>query len=337
MISEKGLMLPPLLGVFCKGRNPDDGVVPDISEAGVPKSSRPPSSPVVSGESRQKASSKEHLGKNMSSSSKSSPPWSRGDTSQFTDASSRSPRFVEHVPASAPDGEDSQWMDARGGPASRSSLGIPSPAIARMPRGRHLRRSPTPGTTWWPAAKHAGVADPHAAAATSGEIDAWTGGVAPVDGVASASAFFSGVKASNRSSCGALAGQGFLPAAGPVSPIGSCPLLLGSCCPAHRSALVLDSWSGSRSGGLLALGLGSGRLGVRGVDAVRDRDRDPDAAEEGRRKPKQPGRSRAVEASLELRSESGLRRRLEPAGLGLGAVAGEGDGVGEGFRGLETE
>jgi hypothetical protein len=112
-----------------------------------------------------------------------------GDTSQFTDASSL-PHFVEDVQATAPDGEDNQWMDARDNSSSRSWLVNPSPAIARIPRGRHLRWSPTPGTTWWPAAKHAGVVDPHAAA-TSGEIDAWTGGGAPVDGVASERRFTS--------------------------------------------------------------------------------------------------------------------------------------------------
>ncbi|WVZ61421.1 hypothetical protein U9M48_011298 [Paspalum notatum var. saurae] len=75
-------------------------------------------------------------------------------------------------------------------------------------------------------------------------------------------------------------------------PIGfSCPSprLLSPSCPAHLSTLVLDSWSRIRSGGgLLALGrgLGSGRLGVRGVDADRGLDLDPNAAEEeGRRKP----------------------------------------------------
>jgi hypothetical protein len=73
-----------------------------------------------------------------------------------------------------------------------------------------------------------------------------------------------------------------------------------------------------------------------------DPDLDPDAAEEGRRKRKHPGRSRAAEASLglELRSESGLRRRAElptTAALGLGAVAGDGERNGEGFRGLEAE
>jgi hypothetical protein len=36
-------MLSPVLGVFCTGRNPDDGVVSDNSDAGVSKSSRPPS------------------------------------------------------------------------------------------------------------------------------------------------------------------------------------------------------------------------------------------------------------------------------------------------------
>lgn len=36
-------MLSPVLGVFCTGRNPDDGVVSDISDTGVPKSSIPPS------------------------------------------------------------------------------------------------------------------------------------------------------------------------------------------------------------------------------------------------------------------------------------------------------
>jgi hypothetical protein len=199
-ISEKGLMLSPVLGVFCTGRKPEDGVVPDMLDAGVPKSSNPPSSgepnnPVQSGESRQNTSSEEHVGTKISSLSRSTPPSSRGDSSQLTDASSL-PHFVEHVPASAPDGEESQWMDARDGSASRSSLVSPSPAIARMPLGRHLRRSPTPARTWWPAAKHAGVADP-LAAATSGEIDAWTGGVARDDGVASESAFFSGVWASN--------------------------------------------------------------------------------------------------------------------------------------------
>lgn len=344
-ISEKGLMLSPLLGVFCRERNPDDGVAPDISDAGVPKSSRPlssgePNSPVQSGENRQNASSEEHLGTKISSSSKSTPPSLRGDASQFTDASSL-PHFVEDVQASAPDGEDSQWMDARDGSSSRSWLVNPSPAIARMPRGRHLRRSPTPGTTWWPAAKHAGVADPHAAA-TSGEIDAWTGGVAPVDGVASESAFFSGVKAWNSSSCSSFAGHCFLPAAGPVllirAPNGSCPPILGSC-PAHLCDLVLDSLSGSRSGPLdPGRCLESGRLGVRGVDADLALDLDPEeAAAEGRRKRKHPGRSRAAEASLELRSDSGLRRRLEPTVLGLGAVAGDGEGDGEGFRGLEAE
>jgi len=333
-ISEKGLMLSPLLGVFCTGRNPEDGVVPDVSDAGVPKSSSPPSSgepnsPAQSGENRQNASSEEHLGTKISSSSRSAPPSSRGDTSQFIDASSSPPHFVEHVPASAPDGEDSQRMDARDGSAPRSSpAGPPSPAIARMPRGRHLRRSPTPGSTWWPAAKHAGVADPHAAAAaTSGEIDAWTGGVAPVGGVAPEPAcFFSGVSASSCSGRRPFAGHCFFPAPG------SGPRLRGS-----RSARVLDSWSGIREADR---GLGSGRLGVRGVEA----DLDPDAAEEGRRKRKHPGRSRAAEASLELRSESGLRRRAvlpaaAAAALGLGAVAGDGDREGEGFRfrGLDAE
>jgi hypothetical protein len=245
-ISEKGLILSPLLGVFCTGRKPEDGVVPDMSDTGVLKSrsspsSGEPNSPVQSGENRQNASSEEHLGTKISSSSRSIPP-SRGDTSQFTDASSP-PHFVEHVSASAPDGEDSQRMDARDGSASRSALASPSPAIARMPRGRHLRRSPTPGSTWWPAAKHAGVADPHAAAAaaTSGEIDAWTGGVAPVDGVApdKSAAFFSGVRASNCSRC--RAGHCFLPAAGSVFLIGSSRLPLHCSWPAHRSALVLDS------------------------------------------------------------------------------------------------
>jgi hypothetical protein len=193
-IREKGLMLSPLLGVFCTGRNPDDGVAPDISDDGVPESSRPlssgePNNLVQSGEKRQNASSEEHLGTKISSSSRSTPPSSCGDTSQFTDASSL-PHFVEDVQATAPDGEDSQWMDARDGSSSRSWLVNPSPAIARIPRGRHLRWSPTPGTAWWPAAKHAGVADPHAAA-TSGEIDAWTGGGAPVDGVASERRFTS--------------------------------------------------------------------------------------------------------------------------------------------------
>lgn len=74
------------------------------------------------------------------------------------------------------------------------------------------------------------------------------------------------------------------------------------------------------------------------MDADLALDLDPDeAAVEGRRKRKQPGRSRAAEPSLELRSDSGLRRRLEPTVLGLGAVAGEGEGDGESFRGLEAE
>jgi len=74
------------------------------------------------------------------------------------------------------------------------------------------------------------------------------------------------------------------------------------------------------------------------VDADLALDLDPEeAAAEGRRKLKHPGRSRAAEASLELRSDSGLRRRLEPTVLCLGAVAGDGEGDGEGFRGLEAE
>jgi len=74
------------------------------------------------------------------------------------------------------------------------------------------------------------------------------------------------------------------------------------------------------------------------VDTDLARDLDPEeVAAEGRRKRKHPGRSRAAEVSLELRSDSGLRRRLEPTVLGLGAVAGDGEGDGEGFRGLEAE
>jgi hypothetical protein len=118
-------MLSPLLGVFCVGRNPDDGVAPDISDAGVPKSSRPlssgePNSPVQSGENRQNASSEEHLGTKISSSSKSTPPSSRGDASQFTDASSL-PHFVEDIQASAPDGEDSQWRKRKHPERSRAA------------------------------------------------------------------------------------------------------------------------------------------------------------------------------------------------------------------------
>jgi hypothetical protein len=163
----------------------------------------------------------------------------------LTDASSSLPHFVELVPAAChDDGEDSQCIDARDGSASRSSLVIPSPAMARMPLGRHLRRSPTPGTTWWPAAKHAGVADPHAA--TSGEIDAWTGGVAPDDaGKDPESAFFSGVSALNCCCCAADAGHCFLAGTGSCllicGTIGSILLILCSWPAAHRSALVLDS------------------------------------------------------------------------------------------------
>lgn len=199
-MSEKGLRLSPVLGVFCRGRNPDDGVVSDNSDAGVPRSNRPLStgelnSPVDLGEICQNASSKEHLGTKISSPRRSTPRSSRGDGSQLTDASLV--HFVEHVPGTSPDGEDSQWIDALDGSGSSSSL-APSPAMARMPLGRHLRRSATPGTTWCPAAKHAGVADPHAS--TSGEIDAWIGGVAPdTAGVAPASAFLCGVRASPRS------------------------------------------------------------------------------------------------------------------------------------------
>ena len=69
---------------------------------------------------------------------------------------------------------------------------------------------------WWPTAKHAGVADPHAAAAaTSGEIDAWTGGVAPVGGVDPGPAFFcSGVSASSCSGRRPFAGHCFFPTPG---------------------------------------------------------------------------------------------------------------------------
>lgn len=79
----------------------------------------------------------------------------------------------------------------------------------------------------------------------------------------------------------------------------------------------------------------SGRFGVRGVDA--DLALDPEAEAEGRKKRKHPRRSRAAKASLELMSDSGLRRRLEPTVLGLGAVTGDGEGDGEVFRGLEVE
>jgi hypothetical protein len=198
--------------------------------------------------------------------------------------------------------------------------------MSRMPLARHLRRSRTPGTTWWPAAKHAGVAAAPPAS-TSGEIDAWTGGVAPDDGVAPDSAFLSGVRASNWSRCCLLAGPCFL--AGSMilliwPPIGSSLRLLGHC-----SVLVLDSWSG---GGLppatRLLVSCRGRIGpeagVLGVDGHLDLD--PEAEE--RRKRKHP--VRAAEASPELRSDRGLRRRCAlPRFLGLGAVAGEGVGEGE--------
>jgi hypothetical protein len=112
-------------------------------------------------------------------------------------ADASSAHFVEHVPASPSWEDESQWIDARDGaePSSELVLVPPSPAMSRMPLARHLRRSRTPGTTWWPAAKHAGVAAPPAS--TSGEIDAWTGGVAADGGVDPASAFLSGVRASS--------------------------------------------------------------------------------------------------------------------------------------------
>lgn len=62
-------------------------------------------------------------------------------------------------------------------------------------------------------------------------------------------------------------------------------------------------------------------------------DLDPDVEE--RRKRKHP--CRAAEASPELRSERGLRRRWAPRFLALGAVAGEGDGEGEAFLGFDAE
>jgi hypothetical protein len=71
------------------------------------------------------------------------------------------------------------------------------------------------------------------------------------------------------------------------------------------------------------------------VDA--DLDLVPDTVEE-RSKRKQPGRA-AEAASPELRSESGLRRRVEPDTFlaGLGAVAGDGDWDREGFPSLDAE
>lgn len=66
---------------------------------------------------------------------------------------------------------------------------------------------------------------------------------------------------------------------------------------------------------------------------------DPDLLLEERRKRKQP--VRAAEASPELRSERGLRRRWVPLparvlALDLGAVAGEGVGEGEALLGWDV-
>jgi hypothetical protein len=64
---------------------------------------------------------------------------------------------------------------------------------------------------------------------------------------------------------------------------------------------------------------------------------DLEAEAEERRKRKQP--ARAAEASPELRSDRGLRRRcaLPRFLLGLGAVAGEGVGDGEALLGWDVE
>jgi hypothetical protein len=80
---------------------------------------------------------------------------------------------------------------------------------------------------------------------------------------------------------------------------------------------------------------GRGRIGpdagVLGVEGHLDLD--PEAEE--RRKRKQPVRA---EASPELRSDRGLRRRCAlPMFLGLGAVAGEGVGEGEALLGRDAE
>lgn len=121
------------------------------------------------------------------------------------------------------------------------------------------------------------------------------------------------------------------------APIGSRPHIVGSF-PGHFCPLVLDSLSGSWFGLLVpGRGLESGRFGVRGVDADLALDPEAEAEAEGRKKRKHPRRSRAAKASLELMSDSGLRRRLEPTVLGLGAVTGDGEGDGEVFRGLEVE
>lgn len=68
-------------------------------------------------------------------------------------------------------------MDRRPGRVGVELLARPFPGDGQDAPGPALAAVGDPRHDVVPAAKHAGVADPHAS--TSGEIDAWIGGVAP--------------------------------------------------------------------------------------------------------------------------------------------------------------